>query len=141
MRRSVPSAALVVALLCTPVLGACASGPSESLRLLREERLATVEVPGTGEGEVTETDEGRRAGKQQHARVQRRLPLVDGAAPAGVLAAAQRLAVEDGWVRVPSGPSAWLGSKVVDAHPLEITVSLHERAGAQRLVIELLDRS
>ncbi|MGW6128935.1 hypothetical protein ACWFNE_02790 [Cellulomonas sp. NPDC055163] len=141
MRRSLPSALLAAALLLPPVLGGCSPGPSESLRLLRAESLAAVAVPGTSEGQVTETDEGRTGGKQQHARLQRRLPLVDGAQPSEVLAAAQRLAEEDGWEQVPSGPSAWLATKVVAAHPLELTVSVSERGGAPRLVIELLDRS
>jgi hypothetical protein len=121
------------------VLAAARGRDGPELATLREQRLASVAVPGTEAGTTSTHPAGTALGKPRYAKLLRQLPLEPGADPAAVLADAVRLARDDHWI-VPTEPptvGSWVLDKTVHHARLQAGISVQDIDGRPILVINL----
>jgi len=108
------------------------SRPDRTLRDLRTQRIATVPVPGTTDGAVSERPGGTSLGKPRYASIVRRLAVAPGVDPARARRDAHRLATDDGWVPHPwpgsREPAAYLYDKLDGRTRLSLAISVQTQA-------------
>jgi len=114
-------------------------GDGPELTLLRQQRLATVAVPGTEPGTTSAHRAGTALGKPRYAKLLRRLPLRPDADPATVLTDALRLARADGWLVTADPPTvgSWVLDKTVGRARLQAGISIQDIDRRQTLVVNL----
>jgi hypothetical protein len=137
-----PSSPQMLALTCAAILSlvsAC-SRSSPELQLLRQEKIATAQIPGTDDGATLESKGGTTFGKPTTALLTRQLPIKAGVNPQEVLATAVRTARGDGWTTEdgpPAAGGAWLLRKTVNDQHLELGASVQQVDGRPTLVLNL----